>query len=240
MGRYEEARRYGEEARQFPATPGYEYLADAARRLLGSALLELGDLDAARGHIQEALVLARESGASRRISMSLSLLGELHRTEGDLFAAGLCYEEALALDRERGARADIAGDLCNLAATLIGRKSIDSVFPLLREALALTLEIGDQFGGCFALEAAAGLGAVVGESTFAARLYAAGERHLEQIGGQQGKSDQAFFGPLIAKTREALGESAFAATERGGRALSYEEAMTEARAWLADRDLSQR
>jgi hypothetical protein len=47
--------------------------------------------------------------------------------------------------------------------------------------------------------------------------------------------EEAFIRPLIAEAREALSESAFAEAERGGRALNYEEAMTEARAWLDSR-----
>ena len=38
--------------------------------------------------------------------------------------------------------------------------------------------------------------------------------------------------PLIGKVREALGAAAFAEAEVGGRALSFEDAMAEARAWL--------
>jgi hypothetical protein len=45
---------------------------------------------------------------------------------------------------------------------------------------------------------------------------------------------------LIAKTREALGEAAFVMAEAGGRALSYEEAMAGARAWLFESSLAVR
>jgi predicted ATPase len=235
MGRHEETRLYGEEALQFPVTLGNENLVDAAHRLLGGALLEQGDLDAARGHFEEALRLARESRASRRISMSLSLLGALHRDEADLVAAGSCYEQSLALSRERGARADIALDLCSLAITLIGRKSVDSVFPLLREALSIAWDIGDQGGGNHGLFVAAGLGSVVGEWDYATRLHAAAEVHLGQTGLQRERIDEAFIRPLIAEAREALGEPAFADAARGGRAMSYEKAMSEAREWLDQR-----
>jgi hypothetical protein len=38
--------------------------------------------------------------------------------------------------------------------------------------------------------------------------------------------------PRIAQTRQALSGTAFATAEAAGRALAYEEAMAEARAWL--------
>jgi hypothetical protein len=41
--------------------------------------------------------------------------------------------------------------------------------------------------------------------------------------------------PLVAKTRAALGDAAFAEAEAAGRGLSYEEATAEARAWLESR-----
>jgi len=44
--------------------------------------------------------------------------------------------------------------------------------------------------------------------------------------------DQAFLPPLMARVREALGESAFTASESAGRKLAYEQAMADARAWL--------
>ena len=109
------------------------------------------------------------------------------------------------------------------------------MFPLLREALALTAEIGDQLGGCYALVVTAGLGSVVGEWVYAARLNAAAEAHLGQSGLQRDGIDEVFIRPLVTEAREALGEPAFAEAVRGGRALSYEEAMAEARGWLESR-----
>ena len=180
MGRHEEARRHGEEALQIAVTLGNDACLSAARRLLGMAMVEQGDWHAARGQLEEAVELARKSGRSRIVSMSLNHLADLHRVEGDLKAAGSCYEEALVLDRERGTPADVASNLCGLAITLIGRNSVESAFPLLREALAITLESGTQYAGHLALEVAAGLAAVVGEWTYAARLNAAVEAHSEQ------------------------------------------------------------
>ena len=51
--------------------------------------------------------------------------------------------------------------------------------------------------------------------------------------GPSDPADEAFLAPLIAKTREAFGEAEFLAAETAGRALGYEDAMAEARRWLA-------
>ena len=66
----------------------------------------------------------------------------------------------------------------------------------------------------------------------AARLYATAEAQITQIGMQRDAGDDAFIAPLIAKARAALDEAAFSDAESSGRALSYEQAMREARAWL--------
>jgi hypothetical protein len=82
------------------------------------------------------------------------------------------------------------------------------------------------------LQVSAALGAFLGEWQHAARLYGAAEAQKEQIGYHREPADEAFLEPFIARTRRALGESAFAPAEAAGRGLSYEGALSEARAWL--------
>jgi hypothetical protein len=89
--------------------------------------------------------------------------------------------------------------------------------------MAIALGIGSK---------SAGRAALVGEGVRAARLYGAAQVELEQTGVRREAADEAFLAPLIAKARESLGEAPYAAAEAGGRALSYEDAMAEARAWL--------
>jgi hypothetical protein len=50
---------------------------------------------------------------------------------------------------------------------------------------------------------------------------------------QRDATDQAFLGPLVERSRAALGADAFAAAERDGGALGYDEAIEEVRAKLA-------
>jgi len=58
------------------------------------------------------------------------------------------------------------------------------------------------------------------------------EALIEQLGYRREPADQASLATFVARTREALGAAAFAAAETSGRALSYQEAIVEARAWL--------
>lgn len=80
--------------------------------------------------------------------------------------------------------------------------------------------------------AEAGLAAFLGEWRRAAQLYGAADLQFEQSGFHREPADEAFHSPLIAQAREALGAAGFAAVEAAGRALSYDTATAEARAWL--------
>jgi hypothetical protein len=69
----------------------------------------------------------------------------------------------------------------------------------------------------------------------AARFFGAAEAQMGQTGLHRDPADEAFLAPLIATAREALGWTAFAAAEAGGRALTYDQALAEARAWFDQR-----
>jgi predicted ATPase/class 3 adenylate cyclase len=235
MGRYGEAQAYEEESLAIAREIGDKDQIVAALTLLGAVSLAQENRSAARGHLEESLVLARELGDTLRLEQALTVLAELHRIEGDLDAAEPLYEEALALNRQQGAGSNIAVNLLNVAMVAIGRGSGDRARRILLEAVAIADKIGSKPAGRAALDVAAGLAALLVEWERAARLYGAAQAQLEETGIRRETADEAFLAPLIAKVREALGEAAFVVAEAGGRALSYEEAMAEARGWLEQR-----
>ena len=100
------------------------------------------------------------------------------------------------------------------------------------EALAIAEEIGWTGAGQIVLEVSAGLAAFLGEWERALRLHGAAEKLRQHSGLRLEPTDEAFLAPLIAKAREALDEASLAEVAAAGRALSYEDAMAEARAWL--------
>ena len=103
---------------------------------------------------------------------------------------------------------------------------------MLLEVSAIVDEIGSKPLAQSALEVCAGLAAFSEQWERVARLYGAVEAHTERTGLHRDPADQAFLAPLIARAQEALGAAAFAAAEATGRALAYEKAILEARAWL--------
>jgi hypothetical protein len=106
---------------------------------------------------------------------------------------------------------------------------------MVREALRIADDTGSKGAGAWSLDCSIGLAAFFSEWECAARLYGASEALSAQIGYRREPPDEAFLAPLIAHTRRALGDAAFAAADSAGRALSYDEAIAEARSWLKQR-----
>jgi predicted ATPase/class 3 adenylate cyclase len=231
-GCYGEAKKYVEESLGIAREIEAPARVAEAFRLLGYATLAHGQWILAREHFEAALSLSRELRDKSLIASALNGLGELHRTQGELRTARPLYEQAVALDREVGDHRRLAIHLCNLASVLIGSGSEESYPAVLLEALAIAKEIGSKQVGRIVLEYSAGVGALRQRWGLAARLYGAAQIQSEKMGYRREPMDEAFLPPLIARTREALGESAFASAEIAGRALSYQEALAEVRAWL--------
>ena len=190
---------------------------------------------AARGYLQEALALARKLGDKRELAGAINALAQLHRIQGDLEAAEPLYDQVVALARELGDREIIAVGLLNLAMASLGRGANDRARTVLLEALTIAEEIASRPAGQSVVEVCAGLAALGKEWERAARFYGVAEAQIAYTGIQRDPTDEAFLRPLVAKSRAALGTDAFAAVEDAGRALSYDNAIAEARIWLEGR-----
>ncbi len=229
MGRYEDARSRVETSLAVARDIGDKARAAEALRLLGYLEVALSDRAAAREHLQDALAQSRETADEARISKALSALAELHRAEGRLDEAEALYAETLALNRPRADFAIVAVSLVNLAAIAINRGEVERASTMLREGIAIAEDIGSKRVGVVQVQCAVGLASVLGEWERAARLHGAAEAQSEQMGYYLEPAERAYLGPLIARTRDALGEARFATAEACGRSLSYEEAISQAR-----------
>jgi hypothetical protein len=143
--------------------------------------------------------------------------------------------EFLGLARELEDRENIAVGLLNLAMMAIGRGEHDRARRMLFDVLELVQETGSKPAGQSMLEVSAGLASMSEEWERAARFFGMAEAQTELTGLHRDPADDAFLAPLIAKARVALGDATFTAAETAGRALSYPEAVEEARGWLEGR-----
>ncbi|CAG1009518.1 Putative HTH-type transcriptional regulator [Burkholderiales bacterium] len=232
VGRYDDAHSLLEESLAIARELGDRRHSARVLQPLGMAAFGRGDRGAARAHLREAVELARETGDKRDLAGALTGLAQLHRVEGELDSAEPLYVRAVALAREIGDRESVAIGLLNLAMVSIGRGTGDRARPMLVEIVTIATEIGSKPVGQSALDVSAGYGAWLNEWERAARIYGAAEGQAVEIGLQRDPTDEAFLLPLIARAREALGAEAFERLARAGRALSYEQGIAEARAWL--------
>jgi tetratricopeptide (TPR) repeat protein len=231
MGRYGEAEEHSRESLAIAEEIGDKERGVAALTLLGH--ISLGhDPPAAREYYAASLALARKLGDKRRLGNVLNGLARLYSSEGDLDRAEPLYEEALILDRERGDSDDVALDLAGLAVISIQRGLADRAREKLFEALVIADNVGLKRTGLIVLFNSIALAALLREWERAARFYGWTEAQREQMGLHPEPSDESFLAPYLTRIREALGVSAFQAAEAAGRALSYDEAMSEAHSWL--------
>jgi len=233
MGRYSAALGHLMEALAISRELGDKPMVAALLQPLGLAAHGNGDAGSARTYLAEALALARELGNKRELLAAHNALAQLHRAEGELDAAEPLYERTLTLARELGDRESIAIGLLNLAMVSIGRGSSERAGRMLLEVLDIVDETGSQSSGQSMLEVSAGLAACRRDWRKAARLYGAAEALAERTGLRRDPADEAFLAPLVDTARQALNESLYTAAEAAGRALAYEEALLEARAWLS-------
>jgi len=199
---------------------------------LGSVAEAQGDLVAARNYFEQALVLAEKGGNARAFAAASNQLAQLCRMEGDLNTAESLYGRVLELSRSIADRESIAVALLNLAIVSIGRGIPDHARVMLLEALAIARETGSKPVGQSVLDVTAGLAALHKEWERVARLSGAAEAQIARTGIQRDPSDEAFLGPRVAQTLEALGSAKFDRAALAGRALAYEDAIAEASSWL--------
>ena len=231
-GRYAEAQPHLEECLAIARERGDQEMVARVLQPLGMAAFGRGDLATAREYLAEGVDRAREQGDKRELAAALNGLAQIHRVEGLFEPAEPLYDRAVALAREIGDRESVAIGLLNLAMVSIGRGIGDRAGEMLREVVAIATETGSKQVGQCALDVSAGYGVWREDWERAVRFFGAAQAQVDDTGLQRDPADEAFLLPLIARARARLGESAFARAEYAGRALSWEQGLGEARAWL--------
>jgi hypothetical protein len=102
----------------------------------GDALLEQGDLQAARARYQESLALAREIGHKRYTALALYGLAEADFLAGDLAKARAGHEEAEAMREDLGEAAHLALSRVALGSLAVEEHRLADAERLARAALA--------------------------------------------------------------------------------------------------------
>lgn len=209
------------------------------RRLVAESLLVLGYLAGEGGDNASALSLIEEALAAARdlkdpifIARALSTKAEVHRATGDMETAQRLYEESLALARA-GGNSDLIVTVCdNLARVFIPRGEPRRARQLVLEVLTVSRSAGSKWTALCAFDVTSGLAAMATDWMFAARMRGAAEARVKTSKYARDRADEAFLAPWTLRIREALGEAVYAKAFDSGFALSHEQAVEEALAWL--------
>jgi predicted ATPase/DNA-binding SARP family transcriptional activator len=190
---------------------------------LGNLALYEDDTDEAIRLYEASTALWRETGDDRGLSLSTQNLGIAHSGAGNHERAVALLEESVVLARRAGDPAHLSSSLRSLGrASLAGGRAGADVLPIVREALALSREIGDRPGLVECLETVA----TVVEPETGAELIGAAEAVRAAAGAARQPDEAAWVAEAMASLREALGEDALAAAVQRGRDLPLSAALT--------------
>jgi predicted ATPase len=201
--------------------------------VLGSVYGHQGNPDPADDLFAEALALFRALGDQPGQARALNHLGERQRFQGHHAAAVELYRESLELAQGLGDRLGVAITSVNLAHIATQQGAFEQAACYYAEGLRLVQALGYQLMGAEALEGRATLAGVAGAPLQAARLFGAAEALRAAIGTPLTPAERGIYDPAVAQARDRVDPAAWAAAWAAGAALSWEQAIAEARQDLA-------
>jgi len=200
---------------------------------LGMAALAQGDLPYARRCFQEALDIARAQDDRNCAAGALNALAMLHRVDGHAERSRPLYDAVVRLAIETGNDEVQAIGLLNHAMACVELGDAPAARKDLEGAIVVAARIQSAPAGQAILDVAAGLACLARDWTRGARFFGAAEAQAARSGIRRDAADTMFIEPRLASARAALGADAFSAACREGERCGLEQALREARAWLA-------
>lgn len=202
----------------------------AAHATMTLSMLSSGGDD---GHVAQmgmeaSLARWRAVGDEWGMAQALNILGDLARSQGNIADATAHYQESLALLRRQGMTGTIPSLLHNLGYLALRGDDARRALGLFRESLSLFRSQGDHRGIAECLAGLAGVLAALKQPQRAARLLGAAEAQFEVSGAATSRANLSDSARTLTMVRAGMDESALAAEWATGRALSLEQAITEA------------
>jgi len=186
----------------------------------------------AQAYLQESLNLYRNLGDQSGVPWSLLGLADVAQLQGDYDWAETLLNETIALCRRLIINRLLAFGLLNLADIVLYRGDATRASALFTEGLALFQEFESEGGIAQCLLGFAGVASTTGQGVRAARLCGAVEALLESVGTSIESflplDDRIHYDRTIATMHAPLDDAAFAAAWAAGRAMTLEQAITEA------------
>jgi predicted ATPase/DNA-binding SARP family transcriptional activator len=189
-----------------------------------------GDFDRARAHCDESVAVARAAGDVRLEALALFILAEGSLHGGRYADVRDVGGRALRLARTAGDGEVIALALARLGLAAAHERRLDDASEHLAEAMEHARALGFPETAAWCCEGLALVAAELGEVVRAARLLGAGESLRRAGGGVLQPAEAAAREAALATIHRALPVEQVQAALEAGRALSLDDAATEAMA----------
>ena len=225
QGQLDDARSLAEEATEI-----YRSLGDASGThntldALAVVLIETGEVAKARPVLEESLALARTLGNKNYVAATLNNLASLALAERQYERAQELANESLEHFSEQRISYGSAIALYNIGAAQAQQGAFVQAFPNLQESLRLSVELGDDEGIIFGLEALALLTAEAGEAALASELLGCAEARGQEIGLKRAQFEQLMYDSAVVAVRERVPDEDVTRSWAAGRSMTIEDAV---------------
>jgi tetratricopeptide (TPR) repeat protein len=192
--------------------------------LLGEVAIREGDYEVARRHFMDCLVIVRKLGDQEQEAWKLCNLSSIARSLGDWAEAKAYTEESFNLFREVGSKYGQAVSYTDFGFLALLDRDNQQAQRFFEQALELARTSGPVWVGAMALVGLAGATAST-QARRAARLLGAAEARLKAGASFWGEVETLYVERVTATALAQLGETAFAAAQAEGWAMTFEQAV---------------
>ena len=165
-----------------------------------------------------------------------NILGELYRVQGDLLNAKKSYQICLEMTQESGEKIREAIQYANLGVIAYEEKEYHLAEKLIKQGLAIFLELDGRLGMSYHLAGLAGPTLALGKPLRAARILGASAAGLQSMKNTFQLADQSLMDQFSKETNAALDEESFKKAFEEGQRMTIYEAVAYA---LSDEDVAE-
>ena len=194
---------------------------------LGNVSREIGDFEASRGYLEEAVAVTHEVGSRVGEGIAVMGLGHLLLDVGRADEARSYLERSLALLEAAGDHHSHAFAQVMLAAVAVRQGDLGHARRLFERGLRTCLDLGNRINLALGLEEVAGMLLRERNAGQTVRMLGAAHALREAVHAPVAPSERARIEETIATAREALGEDAFLTEWERGRRSTAEAAIVE-------------
>jgi non-specific serine/threonine protein kinase len=191
------------------------------------------DYERATAFFDECINVAQELGDRWLYGFALIRLGVMARYQGDDKRVTELHTQGLAVNRAIGNKFATANALNRYGRDVaLPQHRYDEAVALFKEGLLLSRDARSRWQSEQCLEGLAQAASARGHYEHAARLFGAAEAQREIVGERYEPVDQDSLNQRVAPVHVALGDTAFTAAWDEGRAMTMEQAVEYALAWV--------